>query len=93
LFKVAFDLEVEVLGEIAGEIDASPAQPETVFDFGLAKISVESEGVAVLKVDLNESAKDKFEFRSARNDVDRGVLLYGYALLNVGFAIITWSRQ
>ena len=63
LAKIAFHFKVELLRKIASQIDARPAQPETVIDRGLTKPSFESGDIAAFKVDLNESAQHQLQFR------------------------------
>src|SRR5436190_15347098 len=55
VFKIAFDLEIELLGKIACQIDACPAQAEPIFQRRLAKASLECGNIAVFKIHLDES--------------------------------------
>jgi len=46
VFKIAFDLEIELLGKIAGQVDACPAQAESILQRRLAKASLECGNIA-----------------------------------------------
>ena len=87
LAKVAFDFEVELLREIAGQIDASPAQPETIFHRSLTKPTFERGDVAVFEIRLNVSAKHQLEFRGARNDKNRRFLFVHDRFLDIRFPL------
>src|SRR4029077_18830631 len=89
VLELALNLEVEVLGKIAGQIDARPAQTKTVFQRGLTKATFEGGDLSVFQVHLNVSAKHEFEFRCARSDVNLGLLFHSYAFFNVRFPVVS----
>src|SRR5206468_5985237 len=70
LLKVAFDFEIELLCKVPCQIDPCPAQAGPVFQRSLTKVPLESEHIAIFKVNLNESAQDQLNFRSALLDVN-----------------------
>ena len=92
LAKVAFDFEVELLREITGQIDARPAQAESILQRPQTEAPFEGGDIAVFKVDLNVSAKHQLEFRSARNDKNRRFLFFHNGLFHIRFSVVSDFR-
>ena len=88
VFKIAFDLEIELLGKIAGQVDACPAQAESILQRRLAKASLECGNIAVFKIHLDESTQNQLQFRSALLHINRWLLFYD-GLFNVCFSVVS----
>src|SRR5438067_13111917 len=88
VFKIAFDLEIELLGKIAGQVDACPAQAESILQRRLAKASLKSGNIAVFKIHLDESTQNQLQFRSALLHINRR-LLFSDSFFNVCFPVVT----
>src|SRR5205823_7497235 len=56
VFKVAFHLEIELLGKIAGEIDSCAAQTKPIFQRCLTKPAFERGDITVFEIHLDEPA-------------------------------------
>ena len=48
-FKIAFQLEIELLGKIAGQIDSCAAQTKPIFQGRLTKASLERGDIAIFE--------------------------------------------
>src|SRR5207244_12077028 len=82
-FKIAFQLEIELLGKIAGEIDSCAAQTKPIFQGGLAKTAFERGDIAIFEIHLNESAEHQFQFWSTLLHVNRRFLFFDDGFLDV----------
>src|SRR5438477_1448346 len=87
VFEVAFQLEIELLGKIAGQIDSCATQTKPIFQGGLAKTTLEGRDIAVFEIHLDESAQHQFQFCSTLLDIDRRFLLFDDGLLYVRFSV------
>src|SRR5947209_19637088 len=88
VFKVAFELEIELLGKIAGEIDSCAAQTKPIFQGGLAKTAFERGDIAIFEIHLNESAQYQFQFRSTLLHVNRR-LFFDDCFFNIGLSVVS----
>src|SRR5206468_4751021 len=61
VFKVAFYLEVELLGKIAGQIDSCAAQTKPILQGGLPKTALERRDIAVFEIHLDKSAEHQLQ--------------------------------
>ena len=84
LGEFAFQLEVEVVGEIAAHLNPCSTQPEPVVDCSRSKPSFEREDVAAFPLDLKQTTERKLDLGCARNDVDRLLLLGHFGFLDDG---------
>ena len=71
LLEVAFDFEIELLREIAGQSDARAAQPEAILQRGRAEAAFKRGDVAVFEIRLDITAEGQLVFRAAGMDIDR----------------------
>src|SRR5947199_2625175 len=87
VLKVSFQLEIELLGKIACEIDSCAAQAETIFQCGLTKAAFKRRDIAVFEIHLDESTKHQLQFRSTLLHVNRR-FLFRDSFLDVRFAVV-----
>src|SRR5437660_1316889 len=66
LSEIAFHFKIELLGEIADQIDAGTSQTEAVLQRILAEATFECGDVTAFQIDLQITAQRQFEFRAAR---------------------------
>src|SRR5439155_12345689 len=88
VFKIAFDLEIELLGKIAGQVDTCPAQAEPILQRRLAKASLECGDIAVFKIHLDESTQNQLQFRSALLHINRW-LFFCDGFFDVRFSVVS----
>ena len=88
VFKVAFQLEIELLGKIASEIDSCAAQAETIFQRGLTKAAFKRGDIAVFEIHLDESTKHQLQFRSPLLHIDRR-FFFDDSFLDVRFSVVS----
>src|SRR5439155_14023510 len=89
LLKVAFDFEVELLREVAGEIDSCPAQSEAVFQCCLTEAPLKRGDIAIFEIRLDESTEHQFQFRPALLDINGRFLFFDDGFLDVRFSVVS----
>ena len=89
VFKVAFHLEIELLGKIAGEIDSCAAQTKPIFQRCLTKPAFERGDITVFEIHLDEPAQHQFQFWSTLLDVSRQLLFFDDGFLDVRFSVVS----
>src|SRR5207244_159396 len=91
VFKVAFQLEIELLGKIASEIDSRAAETKPILQSGLAKTALERRYISVFEIHLDESAQHQFQFRPTLLHINRR-FLFDDSLFNIGFSVVSHLR-
>src|SRR5438034_2568815 len=71
VLTIAFQLEIELLGKIASQIDSCAAQAETILQRRLTKAALERRDITVFEIHLDESAQHQFQFRATLLHIDR----------------------
>src|SRR6266513_5979863 len=87
VFKVAFQLEIELLGKIAGEIDSRAAETKPIFQGGLTKTAFERGDITVFEIHLDESAQHQLQFWSTLLHVNWRLLFHD-GFLDICFTVI-----
>src|SRR6266567_3135335 len=88
VFKIAFQLEIELLGKIASEIDSCAAQAETILQRRLTKAALERRDITVFEIHLDESAQHQFQFRATLLHIDRR-FFFDDSFLDIRFSVVS----